>query len=334
MSNWAPHRDAGSQTAAMHYYGRTINRLRKVLGDPYAISSCTATPEEIIITVAWLCKYEVVRGSVKQWRDHLDALQKLITSYGGFSGLDPELAEFISGLVTSREYNSVMVPYGAHSGARKLDNYLGYTEDLIAMCARISNIPFLNSDPHSLALDISAISNALETWTPISRTYIMPKGITPSILSRLELVAFSFRYAAFIYLHSVLERMASQHPHALPSSDLTNLIPIAKSDAIQRCLALVESTPIDDHCEYSAFAFPLFMAGCESEDAAQQAFVLRSLNQLEQNFGIGNVGRAKELLRRVWGWDIHEDNHEEGTEVVKRHWLDILEVTGWELIMA
>lgn len=98
MSNWAPHRDAGSQTAAMHYYGRTINRLRKVLSDPYAISSCTATPEEIIITVAWLCKYEVVRGSVKQWRDHLDALQKLITSYGGFSGLDPELAEFISGL--------------------------------------------------------------------------------------------------------------------------------------------------------------------------------------------------------------------------------------------
>ncbi|GAD94058.1 C6 transcription factor [Paecilomyces variotii No. 5] len=343
MSNWAPHRDAGAQTAAMQYYGRAINRLRKVLGDPYAISSCTATPEELIVTVAWLCKYEVVRGSVKQWRDHLDALQNLIASCGGFSGLDPELAEFISGLitymhnmskVTSRKYNPVMIPYGAHAGARKLDTYLGYTEDLVAICARISNLSFLNSDSRALVLEISAISNALETWTPTSRTYIMPKGITPSILSRLELVAFSFRYAAFIYLHSVLERIASRHPHALAVSDITNLTPIAKLDAIQRCLALIESAPMDDHCEYSAFAFPLFIAGCESEDAAQQAFVLRSLNQLEQNFGIGNVGRAKELLRRVWGWEIREDNHKGGTETVKRNWLDLLEDTGWELIMA
>ncbi|KAJ9294270.1 transcriptional regulator family: Fungal Specific TF [Paecilomyces variotii] len=343
MSNWALHRDAGSQTAAMQYYGRTISRLRKVLSDPDAISSCIVTPEELVLTIAWLCKYEVVRGSVKQWRGHLDALQHVIASFGGFSRLDPELAEFISGLitymhnmskVTSRKYNSVMVPYGAHSGARKLDTYLGYTEDLVAICARISNLSFLSSNPHALVLEISAITNALETWTPTSRTYIMPKGITPSILSRLELVALSFRYAAFIYLHSVLERTVSQHPHALPIPIQTTLVPITKLDAIQRCLALIETAAIDDHCEYSAFAFPLFMAGCETEDAAQQAFVLQCLDQLEQNFGIGNVGRAKGLLRRVWGWEVQGDSHEEGTETVRRHWLDVLENAGWELIMA
>jgi hypothetical protein len=98
MSKWTPHGDDSLRTAAVQYYCQTISRLRKVLSDPCAISSHTATPEELIVTIAWLCKYEVVRGSVKQWRGHLDALQKLIASYGGFAGLEPELAEFISGL--------------------------------------------------------------------------------------------------------------------------------------------------------------------------------------------------------------------------------------------
>lgn len=162
----------------------------------------------------------------------------------------------------------------------------------------------------------------------------MPKGITPAILSRLEIGAHSFRYAAFIYLHSVLERLALQHPQSLPTPNPSTLVPITKLDAIQRCLSLVETTPLTNHCEYSAFAFPLFIAGCESEDVTQQIFVLQSLDKLEQNFGIGNVGRAKELLRRVWGWDINESNPK-GTEgMVKRHWLDVLEDTGWDLIMA
>lgn len=72
--------------------------------------------------------------------------------------------------VTSRKYNSVMVPYGAHSGARKLDTYLGYTEDLVAICARISNLSFLSSNPHALVLEISAMSvlSVLNSWVDLT----------------------------------------------------------------------------------------------------------------------------------------------------------------------
>lgn len=68
--------------------------------------------------------------------------------------------------------------------------------------------------------------------------------------------------------------------------------------------------------------------------------MIRSLDALEGNFGIGNVGRAKEVLGVVW--------KEKGKEIemMKRmggkgkggggrgHWLDVLEGSGWELILA
>lgn len=61
--------------------------------------------------------------------------------------------------VTSGKYNHTVVPYGAHSGTRKLDIYLGYAEDLVAICARISDLPLLlNSDPHALTLEVSSMS--------------------------------------------------------------------------------------------------------------------------------------------------------------------------------
>lgn len=53
---------------------------------------------------------------------------------------------------------------------------------------------------------------------------------------------------------------------------------------------------------------------------------MRSLGRLEENFGIGNVKRAKELLGILW------DNQENGDKEV--HWLDVLEEMQWDLILA
>lgn len=53
---------------------------------------------------------------------------------------------------------------------------------------------------------------------------------------------------------------------------------------------------------------------------------MRSLGRLEENFGIGNVKRAKELLGVLW------DNQGNGDKEV--HWLDALEEMQWDLILA
>lgn len=127
------------------------------------------------------------------------------------------------------------------------------------------------------------------------------------------MVAECFRDAAYIYLHSILERIPSTYP-----------ISKSKEEALQRCLSRIETFHLDpEYCEYSALTFPLFIAGCECQTTAERGLVLRALGALERNFGIGNVRRAKEILDILWS------DSGEG-----RHWLDVLEGLKWDVILA
>lgn len=77
-----------------NYYIDTMRGLRTTLTKSHEDSF----PDDGILAVALLCKYEIVRGSVKQWAVHLDALQTLVTSRGGLAQLNEETADFIRGL--------------------------------------------------------------------------------------------------------------------------------------------------------------------------------------------------------------------------------------------
>lgn len=135
------------------------------------------------------------------------------------------------------------------------------------------------------------------------------------------MVAECFRDAAYIYLHSTLNRMGENISAQHCPSFWPNPISISKHEALQRCLERVKSSPLDQHCEYSALTFPLFIAGCESQGPEARDLVIESLTKLEVNFGIGNVKRAKELLRVLW-------------QGAQTHWLDVLERLKWGLILA
>lgn len=198
---------------------------------------------------------------------------------------------------------------------------------------------------------IYSSNDSLLTWSHNSTTYIIPQGLTPATLTRLQLVAECFREAAFIFLHSTLERMnmnppprpqssnnklaGSALPNTIPeTTDWTHLISTPKSTAIHRCLARIQSFPLDDHCEYSALTFPLFISGCESDVFEHRDLIIESLGKLQDNFGIGNVERAKEVLRVLWAKRDAQSLF--GAEMTgkKVHWMDILEELQWELILA
>lgn len=136
------------------------------------------------------------------------------------------------------------------------------------------------------------------------------------------MVADCFHEAAYIYLHSTLERMAQNiDTYRIPPA-WRSFISVSESDARNRCLARIDSSCLDGHCEYSALTFPLFIAGCESGSHAERDIVARSLGALETSFGFGNVGRVRELLGMLWDGD---------TTV---HWQDMLEELRWDLILA
>lgn len=83
-----------AQTASAKYYGRTLAGLRTAL-DAGPQDNLT---DDTVLAVGLMCKYEIVRGSVKQWGVHLNALQRMITSRGGLRTMDPDVGQFLRGL--------------------------------------------------------------------------------------------------------------------------------------------------------------------------------------------------------------------------------------------
>ncbi|CAG8298533.1 unnamed protein product [Penicillium nalgiovense] len=349
----------GAHTAAVKYYSGTLNGLRTALDK----CSTEVFPDDAMLAVGLLCKYEIVRGSVKQWVVHLNALQRLIVSRGGFASMDREAGEFLRGLfvyaynmarISNRNcITSTDISVDSDIGIPKLDIYIGYTEELLKLCARIAELPFLQADSLALRLSVASINESLLTWSHTSTPNIVPQGTSPATLIRLQLVAECFRDAGFVYLHSIMERISRTHPHTSPTvspsintqlegnpplsaQDWLPLISTRKNVAVCRCLGRIETFPLGDHCEYSALTFPLFISGCESDDTADREVVIRSLGKLQDNFGIGNVRRAKELLRILWArQDANSDARFIGMGPQRTvHWLDILEELGWELILA
>ncbi|KAJ5286783.1 hypothetical protein N7478_002469 [Penicillium angulare] len=346
-----------AQTASVNYYGRALNELRSVIVGP----SPEALSDDTMIAVGLLCKYEIVRGSVKQWVVHLNALQRLIANRGGLRSMDEDAAYFLRGLYLYA-YNMARIsnrkritafeacPADTELGMPKLDIYIGYTEEILKICSRIAELPSLEGDMASMRLAVASINESLLTWSHASCPYIIPKGHSPESLSRLQLVAECYRDAAFVYLHSILERMSmklTSHTAAAEQdtgnssylNDLTTLIFTPKATAVHRCLARVETFSLDNHVEYSALTFPLFIAGAESSVLEHRDLVMHSLGNLQVNFGIGNVKRAKELLELLWARKdanlFNEIGNADSTFIVQNaHWQDILEELQWDVILA
>ncbi|KAJ5166655.1 uncharacterized protein N7482_005436 [Penicillium canariense] len=331
-----------AQTAAASFYGRTLSGLRTALADEIL-------SDDAVLAVGLMCKYEIIRGSVKQWVVHLSALQRLIASRGGLGSMDQEAAHFLRGLYVyaynmgriSNRKRITYAPADTDIGTPRLDIYIGYTEEILNLCARIAELPSLEGDDISLRLSIASINDSLLTWTPSSIRFIIPQDLTQETLRRLQLVAECFRDAGFIYLHSILKRMSmkgSPIPHLAKDTpyltDWSPLITTPKSTAIQRLLARIQTFPLDDHCEYSALTFPLFIAGCESDVFDHRDLVLQSLGKLQVNFGIGNVRRAKDVLAILWARQDASPQDRSDAAGTKLHWIDILEELQWELNLA
>lgn len=86
----------------MTFYGRTLSGVRDALTNISQVSVMSPAYmtilEELLAAVALLCKYNTLCGSVRSWRGHLEALQRLVSSCGGLINLNCEIADWLSGL--------------------------------------------------------------------------------------------------------------------------------------------------------------------------------------------------------------------------------------------
>ncbi|CRG89806.1 hypothetical protein PISL3812_06845 [Talaromyces islandicus] len=344
MANWPSSNQHELRNAEITYHGRTLSGVRNALAklpkqDMFSASHMPLM-EEIILTVASVCKYEAVRGNIKSWRGHLEALQSLVDYCGGFKNLDADIADWVSGLaiywlhitkLTNPKSTAGLVFCDGFYDTPKVDLYLGCSEQLVKICSRISDLRILAHSTATLVQEVTEINNLLVSWSCDEQDFIIPEGISEATFGRLKIIADYYRYGAYIFLHSTLDGISQSNPLEIQGSQSTfwdmihSLVAFAKPVALQHLVSLLRSFPPNSHPEFSGLVFPLFIAGCECEDNEQLALILKSLHTLEVNFGIHNTKRAQELLMIL---------SQLRCEGKPKHWLDLLEELEWDLMLV
>lgn len=80
---------------ATAFYLKATNWLRHAL-DPGGDKETSV--ENSLLTALLLCKYEIIQGSISQWKGHLHGLETLLRSCGGLDAFETDFSRYIKSL--------------------------------------------------------------------------------------------------------------------------------------------------------------------------------------------------------------------------------------------
>lgn len=81
---------------ALRYYSSALNSLTASLNDDALLGQVSA--EVTLLTAAFLCKYEIIRGSTSEWRHHLKGLMQLVKKLVTSAALSSEVRKYLQSL--------------------------------------------------------------------------------------------------------------------------------------------------------------------------------------------------------------------------------------------
>ncbi|KAL1873122.1 hypothetical protein VTK73DRAFT_1083 [Phialemonium thermophilum] len=225
---------------------------------------------------------------------------------------------------TADETLNQMVP------SSSLDAYSGYSHRLLMACHDISELATQLEVPGSIDFD-GFVTKLKEIISSLGSPVIEPDcqpcsvNITVAQISRLLYVAQRIRYAAFVFLHAVVDRAAEVYQvDPEERQRVHDQMPYTKDEALCGCLEMLSEIPIGKHCEFAGLALALFLVGCEVNDDRRRYLILDKLFVIERSFGLGHIARAKDGLMMIWQRE--QDGH--------RFWWKTMEEIGWELILC
>ncbi|CAG9957082.1 unnamed protein product [Clonostachys rosea f. rosea IK726] len=331
---------------ATRFYVKSVNWLQSTVGRQTVQldSQCSSWDDASVITSLLLCKYEIIKGSSAHWRDHLDGLELLIQKKGGIHNLEVECAQYVASFLryhrmiadichlekatNCQENNGLDV---MATSTFSLDVYSGCAHHLLKTCHDIARLASrLESQEAVTYTDFAEaearIISSLGTSIIKPEVQCLSDGTSISQISRLLYVAQRTRYAAFVFLHSVVERAIELCKFGDAERDALRLqIPYTKSQALDGCLEMLAEVPIAQHCEFAGLALAFFLAGCEVEDEHRKYLVLEKLFLIQRSFGLGHIASANEALMMIWQRD-------RGAKA--QVWWNMMRDTGWELILC
>jgi hypothetical protein len=299
-----------------------FSQLRDALDDPSGIIS-----NSNLATAIMLASLEIISpkafGIAVPWQKHLDTARQMIEARGGplrmktasrgdmvssflwswFAYLDV-LGSLSGGKASSLSSAWILDDDIDDKNDYAIDCILGFTSKCIRILAKIAELARV-CDNERIGPDLAirsewqpsdetvARAEKLEADLTESRqhpakpcTHMQSTGEAAYQWDSLEMAATNeaFHWAALVHLHRRVLGKPSTHP------DVQNavreifgaLFKVRKGSSAEACLL-----------------FPMFTAGCDSQDEKQRADVLERIKAVER-YGMTQVHKARTLMEKAW----------------------------------
>lgn len=222
-----------------------------------------------------------------------------------------------------------------------VDDFLGYSLELMPLLAKIGRMARVQQKRAKIALAAAAASRTMmtndrdsadsedeeaveemyahcqlrpETLVEIhsieSQLYTLfersaPPTTKPDMAEEMHLTHRIFVYAALLHLYRRVQNLPKSH--------------IKPAHSVYMILETLEKLHTDSTANI-LILWPLFSAGCETDDAEQRQKIEESMRMMGR-FGMGNVERARKAMEAYW---------EAGAE---GRWDLFMEERGWDIVL-
>ncbi|TVY82767.1 Thiamine biosynthesis regulatory protein [Lachnellula suecica] len=296
--------------------------LRRALDDPSEIIS-----NANLATAIMLASLEIISpkafGVAVPWQRHLDTARQIIAARGGPQGMrtaarEDKVSSFLwswfayldvlgslSGVTTASSVSAWALDYEVNDDKDyQIDCILGFTSKCVRILARIAGLARICDNQrigpdHIIqpdwkpSEDTVARAEKLEAELSESRmhparpcTHMQSTGEAAYQWDSLEMAATNeaFHWAGLVHLHRRILGKPSTHPdvqHAVREIHGA-LFKVRRGSSATACLL-----------------FPIFTAGCDTQDEKQRADILERIKGVER-FGMTQVHKARTLMERAW----------------------------------
>lgn len=298
-----------------------FTKLRKALDDPSEIISNVS-----LATAIMLASLEIISpkafGVAVSWQQHLGTAREMIAARGGPLGMKTasrgdKVASFlwswfayldVLGSLSGGKINTIPSAWSLDDiedeNDYTIDCILGFTSKCIRLLAKVAEL--------ARVCDLEKASNAVDielAWKPSAETasfaeklivdltdslsqpaqactHLQSTGEAAYQWDSLEMTATNeaFHWAGLVHLHRRILGKPSAHPDVQNAicEIFGSLNKIRKGSSAEACLL-----------------FPMFTAGCDSQDQRQRVIILERVKSIERH-GMMQINQARTLMERAW----------------------------------
>ncbi|KAH6607066.1 hypothetical protein Trco_003379 [Trichoderma cornu-damae] len=217
-------------TVATRYYIRVLSAVRdliprvtdsgKMKGKMAAAVDKDAAEMAILASI-FLCKYEIIKDGVENWRFHLRGIESLCQSLDAKQAASmTNTLTYVCSFMSYHKNIARVTEYSSHARQDEfdygpfeantlfpVDAYMGFSQSLIILLGRVNNFLAINmrDEPHKLRQEVEAILNLLARRSWRADRFAIPEGMGVSTIENSSHIAEAYRCAVIAYIHAVLD---------------------------------------------------------------------------------------------------------------------------------